>query len=71
VSQSKELVTTTDTLIDFILYGDIHEISQDILGDKAADESKMDTEQLTRSQIAACVKAWSFGKLSKSGHLVE
>jgi hypothetical protein len=71
VTQLKELVTTTDTLIDFILYGDIHEISQSILGEKAANEEEMDTEQLTRSQIAACIQAWSIGKLSKSGHFLE
>lgn len=60
------------TLIQHLLYGDVHEMPLSVLGDECPDAAaynKMDEEQQLRLQIAATIKAWSEGKLHKSGYL--
>lgn len=44
-------------LLDFILYGDIHEVPIDSLNDlRPSDIDTLDDEQLTRVAIAASIK---------------
>lgn len=65
-------VEDIETLIDFILYGDIHEVPLSILGEhyeKAVSNVGLrgfDEEQKTRLAIAASVKKLSSDKNDKS-----
>lgn len=68
-------IRTPEQLIDYIIYGDIHEISLLILGDKCPSREELrfmatlDVEQLTRLHIAASLTAFFQNRLHVNGYL--
>ena len=65
---------TVDELVKHLIYGDIDEMTFDILGEDCPDPKRiqrLNNEQHTRYACAATVKAWSENRLNSGGWLIS